>query len=248
MYLTAYTSGATTGTVTRAQESTSGVTFTGTNWIHGPTNVDFSPANVGGTAGAPTTGTYVVGQFWTDSNNTLWVCTAAGTPGTWVQLGPPTGSVQAYAASTAPSGWLLCDGSQVSRTTYATLFALIGTTYGVGDGSTTFNIPDMRERIPIGLGTQNTLSANDGVGTSPTAPVDTLRVSGKTFSTTTVANNTGTGTTSSASSSLNSFAGGGSTGATQITHTHSIPALTIPSLTVNAASLYYQVLNFIIKT
>lgn len=58
--------------------------------------------------------------------------------------GMPVGFVAAYAADSAPGGWLLCDGSAVSRTTYAALFALIGTTYGAGDSSTTFNLPDLR--------------------------------------------------------------------------------------------------------
>jgi microcystin-dependent protein len=67
----------------------------------------------------------------------------------------PAGSVQMFAGSTIPTGWLLCDGrsTAISRTTYAALFAAIGTTYGSGDGSTTFNLPDMRSRMPIGAGT-----------------------------------------------------------------------------------------------
>lgn len=65
----------------------------------------------------------------------------------------PTGGVTMYAGSSAPSGWLLCNGAAVSRTTYATLFTAISTTFGTGDGSTTFNVPDMRGRIPIGVGT-----------------------------------------------------------------------------------------------
>jgi microcystin-dependent protein len=61
----------------------------------------------------------------------------------------PTGSVTSFAGSSAPSGWLLCDGRStgISRTTYANLFAVIGTTYGSGDGSTTFNLPDLRGRV-----------------------------------------------------------------------------------------------------
>jgi microcystin-dependent protein len=55
-----------------------------------------------------------------------------------------------WPTSTAPSGWLLCDGAAVSRTTYSALFAVIGTTYGVGDNSTTFNLPNMKGRIPVG--------------------------------------------------------------------------------------------------
>lgn len=56
----------------------------------------------------------------------------------------PSGAIQAFARNTAPSGWLVADGSAVSRTTYADLFAAIGTTFGAGDASTTFNLPDLR--------------------------------------------------------------------------------------------------------
>jgi len=62
----------------------------------------------------------------------------------------PVGVFFPYAGAAAPSGYLLCDGSAVSRTTYAALFTAIGTSYGVGDGSTTFNVPDMKGRVPAG--------------------------------------------------------------------------------------------------
>jgi len=65
----------------------------------------------------------------------------------------PAGMLVPYGGSTAPSGWLLCDGVAVSRTTYATLFAVVGTSYGAGDGSTTFNLPDMQGRVAVGKGT-----------------------------------------------------------------------------------------------
>lgn len=65
----------------------------------------------------------------------------------------PIGSIQAYGGSTAPQGWLICDGSAVSRTIYSELFSVIGTTYGTGDGSTTFNVPDFRGRTAQGAGT-----------------------------------------------------------------------------------------------
>ena len=58
----------------------------------------------------------------------------------------PVGALTAYASSTPPQGWLLCNGQTVSRTIYARLFHVIGTTYGVGDGSTTFTLPDVRNR------------------------------------------------------------------------------------------------------
>jgi len=62
----------------------------------------------------------------------------------------PTGSLTAFAGTSAPSGWLLCGGQAVSRSTFADLFTVIGTTYGSGDGSTTFNLPDLRGRAPFG--------------------------------------------------------------------------------------------------
>lgn len=65
----------------------------------------------------------------------------------------PIGAMQAYGGDTAPEGWLICDGSLVSRTTYSELFDVIGETYGAGDGSTTFNLPDLRGRVIIGEGT-----------------------------------------------------------------------------------------------
>ena len=63
----------------------------------------------------------------------------------------PVGVINPYAGSTAPTGWLLCSNQPVSRTTYSALFAVIGTTYGSGDGSTTFNVPDLRGRTVAGL-------------------------------------------------------------------------------------------------
>ena len=82
----------------------------------------------------------------------------SGNP-TITSTSPPTGSIVGYGAAAAPTGWLLCDGSVVSRTTYAALYAVIGTTWGVGDGSTTFNVPDSKGRFPIGYGTGAGLTA-----------------------------------------------------------------------------------------
>ncbi len=74
--------------------------------------------------------------------------------------GAPAGAVLPYAGTAAPTGWLFCYGQDVSRTTYAGLFAAVGTTYGAGDGSTTFALPDMRERIPAGKGDMGGATAN----------------------------------------------------------------------------------------
>lgn len=67
-------------------------------------------------------------------------------------MGPgcPAGAMVAWPASAAPDGWLLCDGAAVSRSTYSGLFAVIGTTFGSGDGSTTFNLPNLLGRVPVG--------------------------------------------------------------------------------------------------
>lgn len=65
----------------------------------------------------------------------------------------PTGVILTFGGSTVPEGFLLCNGAAISRTTYAKLFAAIGTLYGAGDGSTTFNLPDMRDKFAEGAGT-----------------------------------------------------------------------------------------------
>lgn len=95
------------------------------------------------------------------------VLTSAGTtlaPSWATATSVPAGSLFPFAAATAPSGYLLCDGSAVSRATYATLFGVVGTTYGVGDGSTTFNLPDLQGRVAVGKnsGTFTTIGASGG--------------------------------------------------------------------------------------
>ncbi len=78
----------------------------------------------------------------------------------------PTGTVVPFSAETIPQGYLLCQGQAVSRETYAALYAIIGTTYGAGNGSTTFNLPDLKSRIPVGMQTGDeyfgTLGKADG--------------------------------------------------------------------------------------
>ena len=70
------------------------------------------------------------------------------------------GTIVPWAKSSTPTGWLECDGSAVSRTTYADLFTAIGTTYGSGDGSTTFNVPDLRGRTVCGKDNMGGSAAN----------------------------------------------------------------------------------------
>jgi microcystin-dependent protein len=75
-------------------------------------------------------------------------------------LSLPAGMLAPYAGTSAPSGWLLCYGQAISRSTYATLFTAISTTYGVGDGSTTFNLPDLRGRAAVGKDNMGGSAAN----------------------------------------------------------------------------------------
>lgn len=74
----------------------------------------------------------------------------------------PAGIIMPFAGTVAPQGCLFCDGSAVSRTTYAALFAVIGTNYGEGDGSTTFNIPDLSGRVVIGVSNSHALGTTGG--------------------------------------------------------------------------------------
>ena len=79
----------------------------------------------------------------------------------------PVGSIQVYAGTAVPSGWLFCNGDVVSRTSYSDLFAAIGTSYGAGDGSTTFGVPDLRGKIPVGKNT-GTFASLGGTGGAET--------------------------------------------------------------------------------
>lgn len=72
------------------------------------------------------------------------------------------GTVCLFAGSTIPSGYCLCDGSSVSRSTYADLFAVLGTTYGAGDGSTTFNLPDLVGKVAIGASNTHPIGDTGG--------------------------------------------------------------------------------------
>ena len=73
-----------------------------------------------------------------------------------------TGAMMMWPTATAPSGFLLCNGQAVSRTTYAALFAVLGVVFGSGDGSTTFTLPDYRDRSPIGAGTAYSANSKGG--------------------------------------------------------------------------------------
>lgn len=109
-------------------------------------------------------------------------------PNTSGTLVPP-GSLLMFAGSVAPEGYLMCDGAAVSRTAYDDLFSVIGTAYGVGNGSTTFNVPDLRGRGPLGAGTGAGLTSRTlgGTGGSETVTLTTAQVPVHTHTGTTVA-------------------------------------------------------------
>jgi len=87
----------------------------------------------------------------------------------------PTGAILPYGGAAAPTGWLLCDGSNVSRTTYAALFAVLGTSYGVGDNSTTFGLPNLQGRVPVGLdGTQIEFDTRGETGGAKAVALDNI--------------------------------------------------------------------------
>lgn len=95
---------------------------------------------------------YHAGRFWIALEAIANVATETpGVSSKWAPLVDDVGVLGFFASTTAPNGWLKANGAAVSRTAYAALFARIGTTYGAGDGSSTFNLPDMRGEFPRGL-------------------------------------------------------------------------------------------------
>lgn len=179
----------------------------------------------------------------------------------------PTGAYIPFGGTSAPSGWLLCDGSAVSRTTYAALFAVIGTAYGTGDGATTFNVPDLRGRPAYGRDNMGGIDA----GRIPSAVTgrNSIGGSGGAGQTTLVEANlpahTHTGTTSSDgahthTTAIESNGAGGSGGAGRMVsggttstssngaHTHTFTTSSVgsgtPATTLSPALFG----NYIIKT
>jgi microcystin-dependent protein len=123
----------------------------------------------------------------------------------------PVGSVMDFAGTAAPTAWLLCYGQAVSRTTYAVLFSVIGEIYGVGDGSTTFNVPDLRGRVPAGKDDMGGTSANRLTNADDGLNGDTLGATG------------GGETQALAITNLAAHSHAGTTDNGGVDHTHSVP-------------------------
>lgn len=192
-----------------------------------------SPTINSGALGASSTATtQSAGDNSTKVATTAYVDTAVG-----AVTAVPAGAMMAYGGSAAPSGWLLCYGQAISRTTYAALFTAIGTSYGTGDGSTTFNVPDARGRVLAGLDNMGGSAASRLTSTTMSPDGQTLGATGGT--------QTGSfaysGTTSTVSNSFNSD---GSANGTVNAHSH-----TFSGNTVAASILQPTILGtIIIKT
>lgn len=159
-------------------------------------------ASLSSGATAPTT-TYA-NMLWYDTGtnqikkrneaDSAWVTlgTVDDTAGTFLPSsgGVPSGAIQVFAMSTPPTGWLSCDGSAVSRTTYSTLYGLVGTLYGSGDGSTTFNLPDLRGEFIRGWDAGRGVDSGRTFGSSQT---DALKSHNHTVSWTIAEGGSGTG-------------------------------------------------------
>ena len=115
-------------------------------------------------AGKLKVGTITSNEMGVDSVTTNAIADGAVTQAKTSNMLVPAGAIMPFAMNGAPTGWLAADGTAVSRSTYATLFAAIATTYGVGDGSTTFNLPDLRGYFVRGSGTNSDTTASGAFG------------------------------------------------------------------------------------
>jgi len=114
--------------------------------------------------------------------------TSGGAINVSVPAAESTGVIKMFGSGTAPTGYLLCNGAAVSRSTYSALFALVGTTYGSGDGASTFNVPDLRDRFPVGAGSTY---ANGGTGGEATHTLIEAEMPSHTHSSNAVSNGGG---------------------------------------------------------
>jgi len=220
--------------VTGSQVDVGNMSIGGTLGVTGAASL-----NGGGTSTTPTTG-----------DNTTKIATTAFVNSS-ITANPSvlTGSIQMWPTASAPTGYLLCAGAAVSRATYAALFAVIGTTFGVGDGSTTFNLPDYTGRSPLGANGSYALASTGG-------SADAVVVSH-----THTAAVTDPGHSHSLTSNVAALAGGSSSGANNsynlnfpgVTTNSATTGITVtPSTTgvsgTNANLQPYLAINFIIKT
>jgi microcystin-dependent protein len=150
------------------------------------------------------------------SNNQVLTTDGAGVL-SWQSM-LPAGITLPFAGNSTPTGFLLCDGSAVSRTTYANLFAAIGVLWGVGDGSTTFNLPNLQRRVIAGSGGTSTGTLGNTVGSVGGA--ETLPAHDHTSGTLTNSTSSVSGTINSGGAHTHTF----TTGTESVKHTHTQPS------------------------
>ena len=191
-----------------------------------------------GTATVSTSGSLALAQY---QSGTLYFVSTGAAIFFPEGGGTPSGTLSMFAGTTAPTGYFICNGDAISRTTYATLFGVVGTTYGAGDSSTTFNLPDLRGRAPIGVGTGTGLTAR-ALGATTGTETHTLtaaQIPGHTHAVTIMGSDLSYGTAALQGSAggtqqnINSAEGGGSNPASGGSHPNMQPSFAI---------------NFIIKT
>jgi microcystin-dependent protein len=213
-------------------------TVTGNETITGTLNVTGATSlTTGSISGVMTAPTAAAGTNTTQIATTAFVLTN----------GAPTGGLIMWGTGTAPSGWLLCAGAAVSRTTYAALFAVIGTTFGVGDGSTTFNLPNYTNRMPYGTTVAATGGSADAVVVSHTHTASTIATdSGHTHSSNANGAPNGGGAGSAMTVSGNSPGYATTTGNANITASTTVNSAGVSGTNANLPP--YLGINFIIKT
>ena len=170
--------GTTTGTLLNGSLSDDG---SGTLSRAGSLTLDITALNATGqtTLNSGTGGAYTIPTSYGRNFDAL---TSNGSGATTFTPVPSVGTIIMHTGTSVPNGYLMCDGAAVSRTTYADLFAEIGTTYGSGDGATTFNLPDFRGRRAMGAGTgpgltTRTRGSSVGAETISTVPTHSHNIS-----------------------------------------------------------------------
>jgi len=199
-------------------------TITGTLGVTGATSL--STGSISGVMTAPTASA---------GTNTTQIATTAFV----TQNAVLTGTINMWPTVSAPSGYLLCNGTAVSRTTYAALYAVVGTTFGIGDGSTTFNVPNYTNRMPYGTTIGATGGSADAIVVSHTHTLtDSGHVHGLGYNVPVLSGGSGWGNT-----------GGGSTTITQTASATTGISVDTAGVSGTGANLPpYLGINFIIKT
>jgi microcystin-dependent protein len=228
-------------------------TVNGTLTASGVTDTGSLSAASLSVSGASTFSTSPTAPTPTTGDNTTKIATTAFVT-TAVANTSITGQILMWPTASAPSGYLNCDGSAVSRTTYSALYAVVGTTFGTGDGSTTFNLPNYQDRMPIGKGT---IAASIGAtGGSATTTISQANLPNVSFPVTDPGHQHNTSVTGSllfpaTGATTIAYGGSGTYPATRFTMDNNTTGITVNSGGSGTAATTispYLGINFIIKT